>query len=1081
VQKKLFVLLTVVFLTLSVFSCKTESADTPPKTVTVAKPAANPADGHEFDHPGGEVTLTSSTKDAEIWYTTGSGQPNTLYSNPVQITAAATIKAVARKSGMQDSEMLTVSYTVKASGAEDPDKAKKPEADPESGHVFMYPGGSVVLTTEEEDAAIWYTKGAGEPDTLYDGHYVGINENTTIKAVTKKEGMADSEILTALYSVKLHTPAADHEDGHEFVYPGGTVTLSTPDSTAAIYYTTGQGEPNTPYTVPINITAAATIKAVAKKANLTDSEILTASYTVAVQGAAAKPYANFEDGHVFTESGTITFQCDTPGAEIYYSTAAGGAINTAYTEPVTISVNTNFRVQARGQEIINSEIFNVSYRVRPALPEAVPGDDYTFEFPGGTVALSCTTQGAAIYYTTMETGNPNILYSTPINVTAATTIRAHTRKTSNDNSDIVSFSYSVAAQGAVAAPSPSPASGHVFAPGGGTVTLTSATNGATIWYTFGSGAPDTIYAGPISITETRTIRANAVKTGSDPSEIITAHYTVELAKVENPVFSPAAATHFNPGGGFVTITSATENAQILYTLGSGTPNTIYTGPIEITNVNLPTVIRAYARRTGWLDSDTVTSPTFTVERSTVAVITADPASGHHFTTDLGYVTLTTSTPSAEIRYTFEATGEPNILYTGPIKLELTTMITIRAIATRANWNDSPPFTANYTMEPPAAMEFAKRMKVGWNLGNTLDAHNNGTPNETAWGNPQATQALFNAVAAKGFGAVRIPVSWMSRIGAAPTYTIAPVWISRVAEVVRYAENAGLVAIINLHHDGADSDYWLSVRGSPSSQNALEGTLKQNVTDQYTAVWRQIATYFKDYGSFLVFEGFNELHDGNWGYTNSSTHNGVTVTTTAAHLTMQRTRVNELNQIFVNTVRATGGENANRFLVVQALVTRPSETSANTFVLPTDTAHNKLIVGFHFYDPYEFTGSASWSAWDNTWGNRANVRTQFNPVRDRFTKNGIPAIIGEYGAVKQSNTSTAAGEVQRRYYMEFVTRYAIECGFIPFYWDNGATSAGSEGFGLFNRSTNAVDTVSQLVIDRIMKAVNENYDSGTIVP
>ena len=361
------------------------------------------------------------------------------------------------------------------------------------------------------------------------------------------------------------------------------------------------------------------------------------------------------------------------------------------------------------------------------------------------------------------------------------------------------------------------------------------------------------------------------------------------------------------------------------------------------------------------------------------------------------------------------------------------------------------------------MEFVSSMKIGWNLGNTLDAHNNMNPGETFWGNRPATQELINAVAKQGFGAVRIPVTWGNKVGDAPDYRIDADWLERVAEVVEYVRAAEMRAIINIHHDGADSHYWLSVR-----TNALTGDAKNRIDAQFRSMWTQIANYFRDSGSFLIFEGFNELHDGSWG-------NGSPA---------QRERINELNQIFVDAVRATGGNNGDRFLIVSGWVTRPS--LMRHIVMPTDTVQDRLIANFHYYDPYDFSGSARWNTWgsksltgSNGWANENYLRNTFNDVKERFIDNGIPVIIGEYGAVRQASET---GKAHRKYYMEYVTKYAHDCGFIPFYWDNGGANAGSEGFGLFSRRS-PYDLLSDAedIIAIMMKAVNEDYPLSEVTP
>jgi len=367
------------------------------------------------------------------------------------------------------------------------------------------------------------------------------------------------------------------------------------------------------------------------------------------------------------------------------------------------------------------------------------------------------------------------------------------------------------------------------------------------------------------------------------------------------------------------------------------------------------------------------------------------------------------------------------------------------------------------------MEFVSSMKIGWNLGNTLEGHdNNLNPSETAWQSTITTQALMNGVAARGFGIVRIPVTWGNKIGNAPNYRIDETWMARVAEIVGYVHNAGMRAIINIHHDGADSYHWLSVKNED-----LSGANKAAIDAKFTAVWRQIAEHFKNTGNNLIFEGFNELHDGSWSDGN----------------TAQRNRINDLNQIFVNTVRAVGGENANRYLLIHGWVTRPSITVSN-LVMPTDTAENRIIVGFHFYDPYDFSGSATWNTWgskvntgNRNWANEHNVTNTFNSIRNRFVNNNIPVILGEYGAVAQPS---ATGRAHRLYYMEYVTKAAVDRGILPVYWDNAGfytgTGTGSEKFGLLNRSNgSAFNSDTADVINVMMRAVNDDYSLSDITP
>jgi aryl-phospho-beta-D-glucosidase BglC (GH1 family) len=379
--------------------------------------------------------------------------------------------------------------------------------------------------------------------------------------------------------------------------------------------------------------------------------------------------------------------------------------------------------------------------------------------------------------------------------------------------------------------------------------------------------------------------------------------------------------------------------------------------------------------------------------------------------------------------------------------------------------------------PGTAMEFVTSMKIGWNLGNTFDGHSGLNPGETIWQNTRTTQTLINGVAARGFGAVRIPVTWGQKlhrslrhnpgqinlsIAQIEALTIDPAWIARVSQVVEFVRAAGMVAIINIHHDGADSYHWLSVKNED-----LTGENKEKVDAIFRTLWRQIAEYFKDAGYYLVFEGFNELHDGSWGNGNPA----------------QRRRINELNQIFVDTVREVGGENEHRFLLIHGWVTRPSITVSD-LVMPKDSIEDRLIVGIHFYDPYDFSGSARWNTWgdkvntgNRAWANEGNVIRQFDRVKERFIDENIPVILGEYGAVRQSGD----GHAYRKYYMEYVTKAAVDRKIIPFYWDNAGFNNGSEGFGLLRRTNGtAFDNASREVLEVMMRAAYEDYDISEIV-
>ena len=374
-----------------------------------------------------------------------------------------------------------------------------------------------------------------------------------------------------------------------------------------------------------------------------------------------------------------------------------------------------------------------------------------------------------------------------------------------------------------------------------------------------------------------------------------------------------------------------------------------------------------------------------------------------------------------------------------------------------------------TVSGETPYEIAASLGLGWNLGNQLDAHNNGVADETAWGNQPATQALFDQVAASGFTSVRIPVTWLGHIGEAPDYTIEADYLNRVAEVVGYAENAGLNAIINIHHDGADSQYWLNIKNA-----ATDETVNEAVKAQLKAMWTQIAERFRDKGNFLVFEAMNEIHDGQWGWGANRTDGG-----------RQYAVLNEWNQVFVDAVRATGGNNTNRYLGVPGYVTNIDLTVEN-FVMPTDVVENRLMVAVHFYDPIDYTENADniYSQWGHTgdpslktnWGDEENVTTMFGKMKTTFIDKGVPAYIGEMGCVHRTD---ALSEAFRIYYLEYVCKAAKDNGLAPFYWDAGGDGTGTQSWAFFNHATGEKLNNAGEVIDVMKRAIFSEDASYTL--
>lgn len=350
--------------------------------------------------------------------------------------------------------------------------------------------------------------------------------------------------------------------------------------------------------------------------------------------------------------------------------------------------------------------------------------------------------------------------------------------------------------------------------------------------------------------------------------------------------------------------------------------------------------------------------------------------------------------------------------------------------------------AAWSQTLPTATQVAAGMQVGWNLGNTLEAQ----CGETAWGNPAVTQSFINAVKAGGFNSIRIPAAWDCHANQS-TMTIDATWMARVKQVVDYAVSQQMYIILNIHWDGG----WLEEHPVFSSQVAVNA--KQR------AYWTQIATTFRDYNERLMFAGTNEVH-ADYG------------TPTSEHITVQQS----YNQTFVSAVRATGGNNASRTLVVQTYNTNMWH-GLNYFSLPTDTIASRLIVEVHHYDPYDYTLNPSGSClyWGSpypsqgscTWAQEAYHDDLFAQVRTKWVDQGVPVIIGEYGVATRPNLNLPS----RQYYLEYVNRAARTNGIKTFYWDNGVSPSQTNGFAFFDRNSGAV--VDQGALDAVKRGAGSS--------
>ena len=300
-----------------------------------------------------------------------------------------------------------------------------------------------------------------------------------------------------------------------------------------------------------------------------------------------------------------------------------------------------------------------------------------------------------------------------------------------------------------------------------------------------------------------------------------------------------------------------------------------------------------------------------------------------------------------------------------------------------------------------ALEATRLMGNGINLGNTLEACDNNvgiktnTPlsYETHWGQPKTTQAMIDGMKAAGFDTIRIPVAWMTNATHLyeGDYTIDADYMDRVEEVVRYARKAGMYVIINDHWDGG----WYGMFGSESAET------RALAMEAYKGMWQQIAERFRDYSDYLIFESANEELGGRFDE-NSPLYCSDSVVT---YLTDDEryALTNEINQTFVDVVRATGGNNATRFLLIAGYSTDINQTCDDRFQMPKDTVDSKLMVSVHYYDPWSYCGASS-AASATKWGKVSDYEYMDQQLAKmtKFTEAGYGVVIGEYGALPCSD-------------------------------------------------------------------------------
>jgi endoglucanase len=310
----------------------------------------------------------------------------------------------------------------------------------------------------------------------------------------------------------------------------------------------------------------------------------------------------------------------------------------------------------------------------------------------------------------------------------------------------------------------------------------------------------------------------------------------------------------------------------------------------------------------------------------------------------------------------------------------------------------------------SSLELARQMSPGINLGNTLEA----IPAETSWGNPPPSRALLQAYRDAGFRSVRIPVSWSQYVDAEDR--IQPAWMAHVRQVADDARAAGLIVVFNIHWDGG----WM---------NHLHRDRKVALNARLSRLWTQIAQAFQDCDDGVLFAGTNEVMEEN-----------VWSTPTAENLEVQAS----LNQTFVDAVRATGGRNARRILVVQAFNTNV-DYALKWAELPKDSAASRLMLEVHYYDPFDFTINEKSKVWQwgaaardpeavQHWADEAHADALSRSLQARFVEHGVPVIVGEYGAYEKPAYPGMRPYVHD--WIRAVSQAMRRHELVPMWWDTG---------------------------------------------
>ena len=336
------------------------------------------------------------------------------------------------------------------------------------------------------------------------------------------------------------------------------------------------------------------------------------------------------------------------------------------------------------------------------------------------------------------------------------------------------------------------------------------------------------------------------------------------------------------------------------------------------------------------------------------------------------------------------------------------------------------------------MESVSRYKLG-----SVNAY------ETCWGAPTTTKAMIDGMKNAGFKTIRIPVAWSNMVSDDGNYTISDGYFNRVEEIMGYALDNDMYVIVNIHYDGGWWGQFGACKKDSAGNTVADETRRAAAWKRYESYWKQISERFKKYSGHVIFESANEelgtrlndaLNSNGYGFTEDMSSDDII----SGNLTDDEkyALVNQINQKFVDIVRASGGNNANRFLLIAGYDTDISKTCDTRYKMPTDTIESHLMVSVHYYSPYGYCDIAkpSKEGYIASWGSDDEISTlksDFKKMKLRFVDNGYPVIIGEYNVCDTENSDgTYTRKTGREVFIRNVCEYALANGMCPVLWDTG---------------------------------------------